>query len=138
LSDLARSDRHIVVPSVAEFTEQWHFSHAVRATGLLWLSGVTGTDVRGVVDPDPARQFEQAFVHLADCLDAAGAGMADLVELTSYHVDLRHHLDTFITVKDRHVRAPYPAWSAIGISELITPGALVEIRAVATDPNATP
>jgi enamine deaminase RidA (YjgF/YER057c/UK114 family) len=36
-------------------------------------------------------------------------------------------------VKDRHIFAPYPAWSAMGVSELITEGALVEIRVIATD-----
>jgi hypothetical protein len=37
---------------------------------------------------------------------------------------LREHLGTFTAVKDRHIFAPYPAWSAIGVSELITEGAL--------------
>jgi enamine deaminase RidA (YjgF/YER057c/UK114 family) len=60
--------------------------------------------------------------------------MHDVAELTSYHVDLRKHLDDFIAVKDRHIQRPYPAWSAIGVSELITPGALVELRVVATAP----
>jgi len=49
--------------------------------------------------------------------------------MTSYHVGLREHLAQFIAVKDRHIAEPYPAWSAIGVSELITDGALVEIRA---------
>jgi enamine deaminase RidA (YjgF/YER057c/UK114 family) len=47
------------------------------------------------------------------------------------HVDLRRHLHAFIKVKDEFVRPPYPAWTAIGITELITEGTLVEIRAVA-------
>ncbi|CAN5527633.1 hypothetical protein BH20ACT17_BH20ACT17_08890 [soil metagenome] len=60
----------------------------------------------------------------------------DHVEMTSYHVGLREHLAQFIAVKDRHIAEPYPAWSAIGVSELITAGALVEVRAVAVDPGA--
>jgi enamine deaminase RidA (YjgF/YER057c/UK114 family) len=31
----------------------------------------------------------------------------------------------------------FTAWSAIGVSQLITPGALVEVRAIAADPAAT-
>ena len=46
--------------------------------------------------------------------------MESIVEMTTYHVGLREHLDDFMTVKDRHIHRPYPAWSAIGISELIT------------------
>lgn len=58
MADSARSHEHLSVGALAEFTDQWHFSHVVRARGLLFLSGVTGTDVEGHVDPDPARQFE--------------------------------------------------------------------------------
>ncbi len=54
--------------------------------------------------------------------------------MTSYHVGLREHLAEFVAAKDRHIAAPYPAWSAIGVSELITEGALVEIRALAVGP----
>jgi enamine deaminase RidA (YjgF/YER057c/UK114 family) len=74
-------------------------------------------------------QLEQAFAHLDLYLAAAAATMGDIAELTSYHVDPRRHLDAFMAV-DRHIRSPYPAWSAIGVSELITPGALVELRVV--------
>ena len=37
----------------------------------------------------------------------------------------------FMAVKDRYLREPYPAWTAIGVAELIVPGGLVELRAVA-------
>ncbi len=57
--------------------------------------------------------------------------MSDVVEITTYHVELKRHLDTFVRVKDEYVAEPYPAWTAIGVSELITDGALVEIRAIA-------
>lgn len=56
--------------------------------------------------------------------------------MTTYHVDLRQHLDAFVEVKDRHIVAPYPAWSAIGVAQLTTEGALVEIRAIAADTRA--
>jgi enamine deaminase RidA (YjgF/YER057c/UK114 family) len=37
----------------------------------------------------------------------------------------------FIKVKDEFVPAPYPAWTAIGVTELITEGTLLEIRVIA-------
>jgi len=129
--------RHYAVPELAGFEEQWHFSHAVEASGLLFLSGVTGTAADGTVSDDPTDQFEQAFEHLRLYLAAAGATFADVVEITSYHVGLREHLDAFVAVKDRHIVKPYPAWSALGVSELITPGALVELRVVACATSAT-
>ena len=124
---------HIIAPGLGRFEEQWHFSHVVAARGLLMLSGVTGTGIDGAVSSDPGEQFHQAFLHLRECLEAAGASMAAIAERTTYHVGLREHLDTFTAVKDQHISAPYPAWSAIGVSELITEGALVEIRAIAID-----
>jgi enamine deaminase RidA (YjgF/YER057c/UK114 family) len=36
-----------------------------------------------------------------------------------------------VKVKDEFIRDPYPAWTAIGINELITEGTLLEIRAIA-------
>jgi len=63
--------------------------------------------------------------------------MSDLVEITTYHVEISRHMDVFMRVKDRFVHAPYPAWTAIGVSELIVPGGLLEIRAVAKDPTPT-
>ena len=126
---------HIRTPGLEAFEERWHLSHVVAARGLLLLSGVTGTGVDGRVSNDPAKQFDQAFVHLRQYLEAAGASLKDVIEMTSYHVDLRQHLDAFVAAKDRHVLAPYPAWSAIGVSQLITGGALVEIRAIAVDPR---
>ena len=40
-------------------------------------------------------------------------------------------LGTFMKIKDEYVAAPYPAWTAIGCTQLALPGALVEIRAQA-------
>ena len=34
-------------------------------------------------------------------------------------------------IKDEFISEPYPAWTAIGVTELITEGTLVEIRAIA-------
>ncbi|MEE8226177.1 MAG: Rid family hydrolase [Kiloniellales bacterium] len=51
--------------------------------------------------------------------------------MTTYHVGLRQHLEAFTKVKDEFIGQPYPAWSAIGVSELITEGTLIEIRVIA-------
>jgi enamine deaminase RidA (YjgF/YER057c/UK114 family) len=51
--------------------------------------------------------------------------------MTTYHVDLRTHLADFVTIKDEFIHEPYPTWTAVGISELITPGTLLEMRIIA-------
>jgi enamine deaminase RidA (YjgF/YER057c/UK114 family) len=128
---------HIIDPATAGFEDQWHFSHVVRSRGLLFLSGVTGTGTDGRVAKDPGVQSEQLFRHLRQCLNAAGASLDDPVEITTYHIDLQTNLQAFTRVKDAYLPGPYPAWSAIGVSQLITPDALVELRAIAEDPVAT-
>ena len=57
--------------------------------------------------------------------------LADVIEMTTFHVGLQQHLETFLGVKDRYLNEPYPAWTAIGISELAVAGGLVEIRVTA-------
>ncbi|MEJ3653821.1 RidA family protein [Actinomycetes bacterium KLBMP 9759] len=126
---------HIIVPDLRGFEDRWTFSHVVRHDGLLHLSGVTGTGEDGRVPADPGEQFEQVFHHLRLYLGSAGARLSDIIEMTTYHVGLREHLDAFMAVKNRHITRPYPAWSAIGVAELITPGALVEVRVIAADPR---
>ena len=82
---------------------------------------------------NPEAQFAVAFETLRGILREAGASLSDIVEITSYHVGISTHMEAFMHVWARYLKEPYPAWTAIGVSELIVPGGLVEIRAVALD-----
>lgn len=121
----------ILTPEFAHFTTDWHLSPGVDIGDLVFFSGVTGARPDLTVADDPETQFRETFEFLRAHLAAAGLRFEDVVELTTYHVGLRQHLDAFTKVKDEFIAAPYPAWSAIGVSELITEGTLVEIRAIA-------
>jgi enamine deaminase RidA (YjgF/YER057c/UK114 family) len=76
-------------------------------------------------------QFRDAFSRVAETLAAAGASWADVVEMTTYHVGLQDHFDAFRRVRDEFVVEPYPAWTAVGVVELVAPGIIVEIAATA-------
>jgi enamine deaminase RidA (YjgF/YER057c/UK114 family) len=76
-------------------------------------------------------QFREAFRILQNNLLHAGLTTRNVVDLTTYHVGLKKHLSAFMKVRDEFIAAPYPAWTAIGVLDLITDGALVEIRAIA-------
>jgi enamine deaminase RidA (YjgF/YER057c/UK114 family) len=121
----------VIPPGWERLYERWHYAPAVRDGDRLWCSGVTGVGSDGQVSADPRTQFTLAFELVATLLATGGAGFADVVDLTTFHVGLQAHWKTFMQVKDQFVHAPYPAWTAIGVSELAVPGALVEIRAVA-------
>jgi len=118
-------------PQFAHYPNDWHFSPVLLSGDFAFFSGQTGTHPDGTVSSDPEQQFRDAFSHLAANLSATELGFEDIVEMTTYHVDLRQHLAALIKVKDEHIHAPYPAWTAIGVSELITPGTLIEIRIIA-------
>lgn len=121
----------VVSASTQALYDQFHFAPAIRSGDTLYCSGTIGTEAGGRVSDDPETQFARAFENLKEVLDAAGASFDDVVEMTTFHVGLQKHLGTFMKVRDRYVREPWPAWTAIGISELAVPGALVEIKVTA-------
>lgn len=121
----------VVVPaSQRAFYDRFHFAPAVRSGGWLLCSGQIGTGADGRPQADPETQFVAAFEQLGAVLSEAALAFSDVVELTTFHVGMQH-LRTFAGVKDRYLREPYPAWTAIGVSELAFPGGLVEVRATA-------
>ena len=123
--------RTLTTAEFANYPDDWHFSPVLDTGDFIFLSGVTGTRTDGSVAEDAETQFRDAFGFLNDYLAVAGLTFDDVVEMTSYHVHLRRHLKAFIKVKDEFVRSPYPAWTAIGVAELITEGTLAEIRVIA-------
>jgi enamine deaminase RidA (YjgF/YER057c/UK114 family) len=122
----------IVIPQGQEsLYERFHFAPAVKDRDRLYCSGVIGTGPDGKASPDPETQFTQAFETLSSVLKAAGVSFSEVVEMTTFHVGLQKSLATFMRVKDKYLSAPYPAWTAIGITELAIPGGLVEIKVIA-------
>lgn len=121
----------IVTPEFAHLSNDWHMSPGIDTGDFVFFSGVTGSRLDLTVARDPETQFRETFEFLRANLAQAGFGFGDVVEMTTYHVGLRKHLDTFMKIKDEFIGEPYPAWTAIGVSELINEGTLVEIRVIA-------
>jgi enamine deaminase RidA (YjgF/YER057c/UK114 family) len=111
--------------------ETYHFAPAVIDGDHLRCSGMIGFRPDLSVPEDPTAQFTLAFENLRGLLAEAGRTFANVTEMTTYHVGLRAHMQAFTAVKDKFMSAPYPAWTAVGISELASPGALVEIQVTA-------
>ena len=126
------------VPVVPDGQQQlydaWHIAPAMRAGDLILCSGVLGRSADGSIPDDLDAQFEAAFAAISNVLAAAGASLNDIVELVTYHTHLESDLEVFHAVKDRHIGAPYPAWTAVEVTALgagTAPGARVEIKATA-------
>ena len=125
----------LTAPDFVHFPDQWHLSPVLDTGAFVFFSGMTGVRADGSLASDPEGQIRDVFAFLAANLEVAGLSFDDVVELTSYHVGLREHLAAFIKVKDAYVSTPYPAWTAIGVSELITEGTIVEVRIIAKRPD---
>ncbi len=123
--------RDVIVPDEDRAAyDNFHFAPAVRTGNLVLLSGQIGATGGGVPD-SVEEEFRLAWQGVGRVLAAAGLSFEDVVEITTYHVNLQQHLGTFMKVKDEFVSEPWPAWTAIGITELAIPGARVEIRVTA-------
>ena len=119
----------------AHYPDQWHLSPVLDTRAFVFFSGMTGVRADGSVARDPEEQIRDVFAFLSANLEVAGLSFDDVVEMTSYHVGLRDNLAAFVKVKDAYVTAPYPAWTAIGVSELITAGTIIEVRLIAQRPS---
>ena len=112
------------------------YSPAVRANGLLFVSGQVGSREDGSPEPDYEAQVRLAFANLKAILLAAGSGLADVVDVTTFHTDPERQFETWLKVKDEvFPQAPYPNWTAVGVSWLA--GFDFEIKVIAKLPDAT-
>lgn len=125
-------NRTAVAPAkLAPIYAQFRCSPAVRAGNLLFVSGQIGDfGADMTVTSDLEGQCVEAFESIGAILAEAGATFADVVEIVTYHARPQD-IPVFLEVKNRYlVDEPYPAWTGIG-AELLTPGALVEVRCTA-------
>ena len=125
--------RQPIVPSGMEpFYRDYHFAPAMRAGGLLFVSGQLGFRPDGRLAEGIAQQIDCAFGAIDHILGHAGQTMKSIVEIGSFHVgSLVTQMPSFINALQRLVGEPYPAWTAVEVAGLALPDALVEIRVIA-------
>jgi enamine deaminase RidA (YjgF/YER057c/UK114 family) len=137
MSSTGSKPRSIIVPKSAQgLYERFHFAQATRVGDTIWVSGQVGADANFQPAAGMAAQAELAFESLKAVLAEAGASLGDVVELTTFHTDLRGEMAAFSAVKDRYFPSNYPSWTAVGTTQLAIPGLVVEVRAVAVAGSA--
>ncbi|MEM9279498.1 MAG: RidA family protein [Pseudomonadota bacterium] len=107
-------------------------SPGIKSGNFIFVTGMAGGDLEGVMPDEPETQFRNAFDKIGAVLNEAGVGFYDVVEMTSYHVGLREHFEIFDSIRLEYLAEPYPAWTAVEVAGLRREGAIVEIRVVAT------
>ena len=111
-----------------------HYTDAVRAGDLLFLSGCVPVDGEGRLVPgDVVAQTRQVFSNIEAVLAAAGARFADVVKVTVFLTDVDDR-QAVNTVREEVFGATRPASTLVEVSRLAIPGARVEVEAVALLP----
>jgi 2-iminobutanoate/2-iminopropanoate deaminase len=123
----------IRVPELAEPIS--HYTDAVRAGELLFVSGVVPIDGEGVLvgGDDVVAQARQVLANLGAVLAAAGATFTDVVKVTVYLTDIADRA-RINPVRQEVFGSARPASTLVEVSALAVPGAKLEIEAVALVP----
>jgi reactive intermediate/imine deaminase len=115
-------------------TPAGHYSQAIEANGLVYVSGMLPTlsAPGGVSDPFEV-QAQSALRHCESILAAAGCGLQDVVQCTAYIVGIQHW-PLFNRIYAERFGAHKPARAVVPVPELHH-GALVELQMVARVPE---
>jgi enamine deaminase RidA (YjgF/YER057c/UK114 family) len=127
--------RDVVFPAGRqELYDRNRYSPAVKANGLLFVSGQVGSREDGSPEPDPEAQVRRAFDNLLAILDAAGCSFGDVQDVTMFAVDPEELFPTIMTVMpDYWGEAPHPTLTAVGVTWLY--GFRFEIKVIAKLPE---
>ncbi|MGO3126862.1 MAG: RidA family protein [Luteimonas sp.] len=121
----------IVPAGMEQVLEKVGYAPAVQVGNTVYVSGQIGRDADMQLVEGREAQMVQAFENLKTVLAAAGATMDDIVDLTTWHTDLRD-MPLYMQVRDRYFGDFRPTWTAIGAHMLCgIPGYIIEIKAVA-------
>jgi len=112
--------------------ERYTFSPAVRKGNLLFISGLTAIDEEGnlIGEGDIVAQTRHIFGQIEEILRAVGGSLDDIVKTVDYIVTTEKYRDTADVRREVFPRG-FPAATGIVVKELLRPGALIEIDAVA-------
>lgn len=120
------------------------FPHAKRAGDFIYVSGTSSRrpddtfvgveEVDGVKVLDITAQTRAVIENIRDILGAAGAGLDDLVQVTSYLVDMAD-FSAYNDVYAEYFTESGPTRTTVAVHQLPHPDLLIEIQAVAYKPG---
>lgn len=127
-------------------TPRGRFPHVKVAGDFVYVSGTSsrrpdntfvGVDVvDGAKVLDVAAQTRAVIENIADILRAVGAELSDLVQVTSYLVDMAD-FDAYNAVYAEFFDESGPTRTTVAVRELPHPDLLIEIQAVAYKPGGS-
>ena len=133
---VAFAEEENIVPEVFEMhglPDSIRYAESVRVGDMLYLSGLSGTPVERDADDEAlTANFVSIFEEIEARLARAGGTMDNIIVIETFRLDsdFLKHFKLFNEVKNRYIKAPYPAWTDIGVGALV-PGAVVEVTVTA-------
>lgn len=126
---LPAQEREMILP-----VPQSAYSQAVKVKGgtLVFLSGVGPLDEKGalVAPGDYAGQVRATWEHMRRVLAKAGGSLDDIVTMTVYTTERRWGT-IFTDMRKEVFKSGYPSSAFMEARKLKTPGAMLEIQAIA-------
>jgi len=109
------------------------FSSGVKAGGVLYLSGVIGTDLKTneLASPDVAGQTRKCMEKLQEILNLAGMDLENAVNVTVYLKDLKDYDEMNKAYAAYFSKTP-PARACVQVADLLR-DAKVEISMIASE-----
>ena len=128
------SHRTIVdVPGLAD-SSKYAYSQCVTAGDFVFVAGQTGVDEDyNVVSEDFGPQARQTLRNVELALQAAGAGLEDIVTMTVFVTDMKFGRE-FLEIRKELLGENLAPSALIGGAQLAFPSLLVEIQATAYKP----
>lgn len=127
----APSREHLAPTGLERSYHEYHYTPVLKVGDRVIVSGIPA-----VVGKTEEEKIRWAFHELQRHLEAAGATLADVVELNSFHLasnkaDFDARIAPVLKVHKEFFTDHYPAWTAVGTTALLAPGAPMELRAEA-------
>jgi len=124
-----------------------NYPHARKANGMIYISGVSsrrhdnsheGVTIHhdGTVERDIRRQTRAVIENIGAILEAAGATLRHLVDITVYLTDMTDYAGMNAVYNEYFNAETGPTRTTVAVRQLPHPNLLIEIKAVAIDPAA--
>ena len=121
--------------------DDWRYAAARRVGDMIYVSGV-------IVNRNPGEgndvaafklQARRALTRLRVILEAAGTDFQHVAMINSFHVwqgpnfagTRDEQFQAFESVIGEFMKAPYPAWTAVGTTGLLSDGGIIEVQLIA-------
>lgn len=130
--------QRFISPDVAEYPPG-HWSNCIRVGDQIWLSGFTSraNDLKTIQGEGSAyEQTKVIFQKIKSCLEAAGSGLEDVVNMTIFVVNMADNKEIW-RARQEFFTGDFPCSTLVQVASLAQGDIKLEIQAVAMAGSGT-